>query len=72
MKESLHEGCPLYDQSRYQQVEPNTGETVALQKRHQIPETNKYHHMHILEHWKIDNKLYQWFCHENYLEWKIL
>ena len=50
MEEAAHEGRPLYDECCDEQVEADTRKPVALQKRHEVSEPDKYHHVHVLEH----------------------
>ena len=54
VEEAAHQGRPLYDERCDQQVEADTREPVPFQKRHQVPEPDEYHHVHVLEHWSYN------------------
>ena len=51
VEEAGHEGGPLEDERRDEEVDPNRSKPVPLQEGHEEPETNKDHHVDILEHW---------------------
>ena len=50
--------CPLDGDCRKQHVEADGAEAVAFKKRHQKAESDKYHHVNILEHWNKGRKKY--------------
>lgn len=49
MEEALHQRGPLQGKGCYQEVKTHTAEAVALQEGHEKAETDKDHHMDILE-----------------------
>ena len=57
MEEAAHQGRPLYNERCDQKVEAYTREPVPLQERHQVPETDEYHHVHVLEHCNYKRQL---------------
>lgn len=56
MEEALHQRGPLQGKGCYQEVKTHTAEAVALQEGHEKAETDKDHHMDILEAWRMKNK----------------
>lgn len=54
MQDPLYKSAPLEAQSSNQQVDAHTTEAIFLQEGHEEAKPNKYHNMHILEHWKIE------------------
>ena len=57
MSPSIDQNAPLETHHGYQHVEGNSGKTVFFQESHQKSETNKDHHMDILEHWNENMKI---------------
>ena len=51
---------PLDDEGWDEHVDAYSTIPVTLEKRHQKPETNKYHHVNILEHWKENEFFQRW------------
>ena len=54
--ESLAQGGPLQNDRRDQEIERDGAVTVLLQEGHQEAETDKHHHVYILEHFRHQRK----------------
>ena len=52
MEESIDQREHLDSQSRANQIEGYSRESVLFEKRHQKPETNKDHHVNVLKNCK--------------------
>ncbi len=53
MEETLHQRRPLDDEGRDEQVVADAREAVALEERHQVPEPDEHHDVHVLEHCNV-------------------
>ena len=56
MKESNDKGSPLEADHCTEHVEGNSAQPVLFQEGHEEAETDEYHNMNILEHWKKKGK----------------
>ena len=57
VEEAAHQRRPLNDERTDQEVEADTGETVAFEERHQIAEPDEHHDVNVLKHcnpWRND------------------
>ena len=50
VEEAAHQRRPLNDERTDQEVEADTGETVAFEERHQIAEPDEHHDVNVLKH----------------------
>ena len=64
MSPSIDQNSPLKTHHGYQHIKGYGCKTVFFQESHQKSETNKDHHMDILEHW---NEITNFFDKYNYL-----
>ena len=51
VEEADDERGPLDADDGDEHVERHRGQTVLLQERHEEPEADEDHHVHVLEHW---------------------
>ena len=49
--ETVGQRGPLQNEGGQQKVEPDAAKPVALEERHEKPETDEHHDVNVLEHW---------------------